>query len=347
MRALTIDAHGGLDALRYRDDLPAPTLPERGSVRVRLRAAALNHLDLFVLGGIPGVSIAPGWVMGADGTGVVAEVSAGVTTVAVGDRVLINPGISCRDCEFCRAGEQSLCVRYRLLGEHLPGTFADEVIVPATNVRRCPPTLSDEAAAAFTLATLTAWRMCVTRAQVTRGDEVLIWGIGGGVALAALQICKARGARVWVTSSRPEKLAQAAALGADELIDHSAGDVGRVIRSRTGKRGVDVVIDSVGERTWEQSLGALARGGRLVTCGGTSGPNLAMDVRRLFWNQWSILGSTMGNDAEFDAIVAEAAAGRLIPPVDAVYPLAEGREAFARLEAGAQCGKVVLRIGDG
>ena len=151
MRALTIDAHGGLDALRYRDDLPAPVLPERGSVRVRLRAAALNHLDLFVLGGIPGVSIAPGWVMGADGTGVVAEVSAGVTTVAVGDRVLINPGISCRDCEFCRGGEQSLCVRYRLLGEHLPGTFADEVIVPATNVRRCPPTLSDEAAAAFTL----------------------------------------------------------------------------------------------------------------------------------------------------------------------------------------------------
>ncbi|MFM8909289.1 MAG: zinc-binding dehydrogenase, partial [Gemmatimonadota bacterium] len=134
---------------------------------------------------------------------------------------------------------------------------------------------------------------------------------------------------------------------ADELIDHSAGDVGRLIRSRTGKRGVDVVIDSVGERTWEQSLGALARGGRLVTCGGTSGPNLAMDVRRLFWNQWSILGSTMGNDAEFEAIVAEAAAGRLIPPVDGVYPLAEGREAFARLEAGAQCGKVVLRIGDG
>jgi len=277
----------------------------------------------------------------------VAEVSPDVTAVAPGDRVVINPGLSCRQCEFCRAGEHSLCIRYRLLGEHLPGTFADEVVVPATNVRRIPAGIDDGAAAAFTLATLTAWRMCVTRAQVRAGDEVLIWGIGGGVALAALQICKARGARVWVTSSSAEKLARARALGADECLDHSAGDVGRMIRERTGKRGVDVVVDSVGERTWAQSLGALARGGRLVTCGGTSGPALAMDVRKLFWNQWSILGSTMGNDAELDAIVAAFAAGQLTPPVDGVWDLADGRAAFERLASGRQFGKVVLRIGDG
>lgn len=347
MRALTIDAHGGLDQLRFRDDLPPPTLPSAGGVRVRLRAAALNHLDLWVVRGIPGVEVRPGWILGGDGTGIVSEVSPDVTAVAPGDRVVINPGLSCRQCEFCRAGEHSLCIRYRLLGEHLPGTFADEVVVPATNVRRIPAGIDDAAAAAFTLATLTAWRMCVTRAQVRAGDEVLIWGIGGGVALAALQICKARGARVWVTSSSAAKLERARALGADECLEHSAGDVGKMIRERTGKRGVDVVVDSVGERTWAQSLGALARGGRLVTCGGTSGPALAMDVRKLFWNQWSILGSTMGNDAELDAIVAALAAGQLTPPVDGVWDLADGRAAFERLASGRQFGKVVLRIGDG
>jgi NADPH:quinone reductase-like Zn-dependent oxidoreductase len=204
--------------------------------------------------------------------------------------------------------------------------------------------VSDEVAAAFTLATLTAWRMCVSRAQVQAGEDVLIWGIGGGVSLAALQICKARGARVWVTSSSPEKLERARALGADELLDHSTMNVAKEIRARTGKRGVDVVVDSVGERTWEQSLGSLARAGRLVTCGGTSGPALTMDVRKLFWNQWSILGSTMGNDAEFEAIVAELAAGRLQPPIDSVHALADGRAAFERLESGKQFGKVVVRI---
>jgi NADPH:quinone reductase-like Zn-dependent oxidoreductase len=191
---------------------------------------------------------------------------------------------------------------------------------------------------------LTAWRMCVSRAAVRAGDEVLIWGIGGGVALAALAICKARGARVWVTSSSAEKLERARALGADETLLHTGMDVGKEVRARTKRRGVDVVVDSVGERTWTQSLGALARGGRLVTCGGTSGPSLTMDVRKLFWHQWSLLGSTMGNDAEFEAVVAELAAGRLTPVVDSVFPLAEGRAAFARLASGGQFGKVVVRI---
>ncbi|HMS02795.1 MAG TPA: zinc-binding dehydrogenase, partial [Gemmatimonadaceae bacterium] len=184
------------------------------------------------------------------------------------------------------------------------------------------------------------------RARVRAGDDVLIWGIGGGVALAALQICKQLGARVWVTSGSDEKLARAQALGADHVVNHSAGDAGKQVRLATNKRGMDVVIDSVGEATWTQSLIALGKRGRLVTCGGTSGPMVQTDVRRMFWNQWTLMGSTMGNDAEFAAIAAEFAAGRLQPPVDRVYPLAEGRDAYARLRSGAQFGKVVVRIRD-
>lgn len=346
MRALTIDAHGGTERIRYREDVDTPELRASGDVRVRVRAVALNRLDLWTIGGLPGISITPPWVLGADGTGVVDAVGDGVQGVAVGDRVVINPGISCRACEWCLKGEHPLCVRFGILGEHHPGSFAEYVVLPAANVRRIADSVPDDVAAAFTLATLTAWRMCVSRAAVQAGEDVLIWGIGGGVAQAALRICKQRGARVWVTSSSAEKLKQAEALGADVLLNHATEDVGRVVRERTKKRGVDVVVESVGEKTWNASLMALARGGRLVTCGGTSGPNLSMDVRRLFWYQWSLMGSTMGNDAEFEAVVGELNAGRLWPNVDAVYPLAEGRQAFERMEAGDQFGKLVLRVSD-
>ena len=225
--------------------------------------------------------------------------------------------------------------------------MAEYLVVPAANVRRVPAGVTDVEAAAFTLATLTAWRMVVTRAAVRPGDQVLIWGIGGGVAQAALRICLRRGATVWVTSSDDDKLARARSLGAAETVNHRGVDVGRLIRERTGKRGVDVVIDNVGEATWTQSLGALGKGGRLVTCGGTSGPQVVTDVRRLFWNQWTIMGSTMGNDAEFDAILTELAAGHLRPVVDKVFPLSEGRTAFERLAAARQFGKIVLSIGAG
>ncbi len=344
MRALVIDAHGGLEKVHFRDDVPAPEVQAAGEVRVRLSAAALNHLDLFVVGGLPGVTITQGWVLGGDGVGVIDAVSSDVSSVAVGDRVIINPGISCRQCEYCRAGEQPLCVNFRLLGEHRPGTFAEYIVVPAVNVRRIPAGISDASAAAFSLATLTAWRMVVTRANVQPNENVLIQGIGGGVAIAALQIAKLRGARVWVTSSSESKLAQAIALGADETLNYKTMDVAREIRARTGKKGVDVVIDSVGTATWAQSLGALGKRGRLVTCGASSGAVVETDVRRMFWNQWSLMGSTMGNDVEYDAIVAEFTAGRLMPPVDSVMPLAEGRKAFERLEQGEQFGKLVLQI---
>ena len=335
LRALTISAHGGPEQLQLRDDIPMP-VPGPGEVRVRVLAAALNHLDLFVLRGLPGVTLAPPWVVGADATGVIDGTD---------QMVVVNPGISDGTCEYCLRGEQSLCVRFRLLGEHIPGTIAEYIVVPERNVAHIPQDTPVAEAAAFTLTTLTAWRMLVTRARVQPGEDVLIQGIGGGVALAALQIAKQIGARVWVTSSSDDKLARARSLGADETINYRSADVAHEIRTRTGKRGVDVVVDSVGEATWASSLGALGKLGRLVTCGATSGSMVATDARRLFWNQWSILGSTMGNDAEFEAVANELRAGRLRPPIDSVFDVTDGRAAFERLASGAQFGKVVVRVG--
>jgi NADPH:quinone reductase-like Zn-dependent oxidoreductase len=333
-----------LDRVECRDDLPIPDVLRAGDVRIRVRAAALNHLDLFVVSGLPGVTIVPPWILGADAAGMIDAVGSDVTGLSVGDFVIVNPGLSDRTCEYCRAGEQPLCPRFRMLGEHVPGTMAEYIVVPATNVRAVPPGISPEQAAAFTLTTLTAWRMVVSRVRVQPGENVLIWGIGGGVALAALQICKQIGARVWAVSSSNDKLRRAADMGADELLNRNEVDVAAVIRDRTAKRGVDVVIDNVGAATWTQSLRALGRRGRLVTCGATSGPIVETDVRRLFWNQWTISGSTMGNDAEFDAIVDELRAGRLLPIVDSVYSLGDGRAAFERLQSGRQFGKVVVRL---
>ena len=344
MRALTISSHGGLDALEYRTDLPIPEV-SAGQVRVRVTAAALNHLDLFMLDGLPGITLRPPWILGADGTGTIDAIGQNAKThLMIGDRVIINGGISDGTCEYCRGGEQSLCVHFGLLGEHHPGTLADYVVVPATNVRRIPDGISNEEAAAYTLCALTAWRMVVNRAKVQPNDEVLIWGIGGGVALAALAIVKHIGARVWVTSSSEEKLARARELGADETINYRKTDVGKEIRARTGKKGVSVVLDNVGRDTWKQSLVALGKRGRMVICGATSGPMVETDLRRLFWNQWTIMGSTMGNDSEFDAVTKEFTSGRLRPVIDSVYDIENGRDAFERLASGQHFGKIVVNV---
>jgi len=344
VQALTLSGHGGLDRVECRDDLPIPDVVRAGDVRIHVRAAALNHLDLFVVSGLPGVTIVPPWILGADACGVIDAIASDVTGLSVGDLAIVNPGLSDRTCEYCLAGEQPLCPRFRILGEHAPGTMAEYIVVPAVNVRTIPSATSVEDAAAFTLTTLTAWRMVVSRARVQANDNVLIWGIGGGVALAALQICKQIGARVWAVSSSDDKLRRAGRLGADELLNRNEVDVAALIRDRTSKRGVDVVIDNVGASTWNQSLRALGRRGRLVTCGATSGPIVETDVRRLFWNQWTISGSTMGNDSEFDAVTNELRAGRLLPVVDSVYPLVEGRAALERLQSARQFGKVVVRV---
>jgi NADPH:quinone reductase-like Zn-dependent oxidoreductase len=346
VRALTVSAHGGLEQLQVVTDLRIPALDSPTSVRVRMQAVALNHLDLFVLRGLPGMSLSPNWVVCADGAGVVDAVGDAVQTLAPGDRVMINPGISDRTCSFCLSGEQSLCESFRLLGEQLPGTAAELVVVPEANLRIVPPAVSWEQAAAFSLATLTAWRLVVTRARLQPGETILIWGIGGGVAIAALQIAKRIGARVWVTSGSDAKLARARELGASETFNHRTGDVVREVRERTGRRGVHVVLDDVGEATWERSLRVLGRGGRLVTCGATSGPMVQTDVRKLFWHQWTIMGSTMGNDRELDAVVQALGEGALVPVVDAVYPLEEARAAYERLSDGDQFGKIVLRLRD-
>ncbi|HXF95876.1 MAG TPA: zinc-binding dehydrogenase [Gemmatimonadales bacterium] len=346
MKACVLLATGGLDQLAVRD-IPEPPPPGPGEVRVAIRAAALNHLDLWVLRGLPGVDYTFPHVMGADGAGVVDALGPDVTGVRAGDRVMINPGISDYTCEFCQKGEHSLCRNYRLLGEHLPGTMAEYVVVPERNLGLVPPlepALSWAEAAAFSLVTLTAWRMVVTRARVQAGEWVLIWGIGGGVSLAALRIAKLQGARVIVTSSSDAKLDAARRYGADVTLNHRTQRVAQEVRAVTEKRGVDVVVENVGEATWEESLRCLARGGRLVTCGATTGPRVVTDVRRLFWNQYTILGSTMGNAAEYREIIRVLSGGQLRPPVDRVYPLERAREAFARLARGEQVGKLVLEV---
>lgn len=335
--------HGGLSQLEMAD-LPRPAIASSRHVLVRMHAAALNHLDLWTLEGLPGLNLKFPHIPSGDGAGVVEEVGGDVRTVKVGDRVLLNPGLSCGKCEYCGAGEQSLCVEYRLMGEHVSGTLAEYVTVPESNVAVVPAGIGWPEAAAFTLVTLTAWRMMTTRARVKATDTVLIWGIGGGVSLAALKIARLAGARVIVTSGSEEKLARAKALGADVGINHHKVDVAKEVRVLTGKRGVDVIVENVGEATWEQSLRALGRGGRLVTCGGTSGHKLLTDVRRLFWYQWTIMGSTMGNEAEFKEIVRQLGEGHLKPTVDSTFPMQKALQAFERLESGVQFGKVVVEI---
>jgi NADPH:quinone reductase-like Zn-dependent oxidoreductase len=344
MRAWVIRATGGLDQLQLADVPDTPSALGPREVRIAVRAAALNRLDLFVVQGLPHEYRYP-HILGADGAGVVDAVGADVRSVRTGDRVMINPGIPDYSCAYCRAGEHSLCIAYGILGEHRPGTLAQYVVVPDQNVAIIPTLaapLSWAEAAAFSLVTLTAWRMVVTRAQVRPGETVLVWGIGGGVSLAAMRIAKLKGARVIVTSSSDAKLHEAGTLGADVTLNHKTQKISQEVRALTNKRGADVVIENVGEATWDESLRSLGRGGRLVSCGATTGPKVGFDMRRLFWYQWSIMGSTMGNDAEYREIVRLLGTGELRPIVDRVFPFTEARAAFERLERGEQLGKIAI-----
>ncbi len=342
MLALCFANHGGPSELAI-SERPKPQ-PGPGDVVVRLRSASLNHLDLFVLHGMPGIPVELPHIGGADGAGTVAELAEGVTGWSVGDEVVLNPGLWCGQCEFCRNGEESQCVRFGLLGEHMDGTFAEFVRVPAASLAPRPAYLSWREASAFGLTFLTAWRMLMVRARLRSSETVLIHGIGGGVALAALAIAKRAGAEVFVTSSSDAKLERARQLGADHALNYTACEIWREVRRLTGKRGVDVVVETVGNATWETSLRSAAKGGRIVTCGATTGANPTEEVRVIFWNQLSILGSTMGSRRDWDAMIRAVAEWKLRPVVDSVWPLKDGREAYERIAHGDQFGKVVLDV---
>ncbi len=344
MKAIAITAHGGQESVHYLD-VERPTLGPR-EVLIETRAAALNHLDIWVRNGLPGAKLAMPHTLGADGAGIVAELGAEVRTVKVGDRVLINPGLSCGVCEFCQAGEQSLCMTFGIMGETCPGTFAEYFKVPQENAHAVPEGFAWEEAAAFPLVFLTAWRMLISKAAIKAGEDILILGIGGGVSTAALQIAKAIGLRAFVTSSSDEKLQKAKNLGADVVINYKTQDFAREVREITKRRGVDVVVDSVGGETYARSLASLVKGGRLVTCGATAGSRPQTDLQRIFWNQLSVFGSTMGNMREFAEMLNFLRKRGVKPAIDRVFPLSEGAQALAWLEGAKQFGKVVLKVRD-
>jgi len=331
MQAAVIRQHGTIEQVENAD-VPPPELCA-GQVRVQLRAAALNHLDLFVVAGIPGLDLPMPHVLGADGAGVVAEVGSGVGNVTVGDEVVLDPGIGSPDEDG-----------YALLGEMVPGTLAEQIVVPQENCFPKPMGLSWAEAAAFPLVTLTAWRMLVSKARLQADEWVLIHGIGGGVSLAALQIATHLGARAIVTSHSEAKRQRALELGAVHTVDYVDGDVVAAAREATGGAGIDVVVDNVGEATFADSIRVCRKGGRIVTCGATTGPRIPVDVRRVFWKQLSILGSTMGDSLEFAAMLEAVDAGHIAAVVDTVFPLAEARAAFERLERAEQFGKIVIDI---
>jgi NADPH:quinone reductase-like Zn-dependent oxidoreductase len=342
VKALAFDEFGGPEKLRLRE-VPEPAFGG-DDVLVRVRACALNHLDLFVREGIPALKTPLPFWTGCDIAGEVAALGRDVAEVKIGDRVAVNPSLTCRRCEFCLQGEDSLCLRYRLLGEHVPGGLAEYVTVRGDSVLRLPDHVKYEEAASFILTNMTAWRMVVTQGQVRPGQDVLILGVGGGVSSTAVQIAKLCGARVLVTSSSDAKLERARQLGADLGINYARENWGRKVHELTGGRGVDVVIENVGAATWKASLRALRKGGRLVTCGATSGPIAETDIRIVFWKQVHIIGSTMANRREFYDVMGLFFAGRLKPIIDEVVPLEDGAAAQRRLAEGRQFGKIVLTV---
>jgi NADPH:quinone reductase-like Zn-dependent oxidoreductase len=343
MKALALTGVGGLEHLTVAE-LPTPHPPGPGEAMVRIHSAAFNRLDIFLANGLPGVTLQFPHIVGSDGAGTVESVGAGVSALRPGDRVMINPVLSCGRCLACSDGEESLCQGLQVVGEHRGGTAAEYVVLPADNLALVPERMPWDRAAAFSLATLTAWRMLATRARLVPGETVLIWGIGGGVAMAALQIAVLLGARAIVTSGSDAKLAVARREGAAATINHATGDVAPEVRALTGGLGADVVVDSVGEESWPKSQKALRRGGRFVICGATTGPIVSLDLRRLFWHQWSVLGSTLGNRREYTEIVRLAHQGKLWPVVDRSVGLSDGVAALERLQQGEQTGKLVIEV---
>jgi len=342
MKAVVIREHGGPEVLQV-EEIEDPH-PGPGEVLVRVRACALNHLDVWTRMGQAGRTITFPHILGNDMAGEIAELPSPIEGLSVGQRVMLSPGSSCGRSAMCLSGEDHSCRQYRILGHGVHGGYAELVRCPAANVIPIPDGVGFEQAAAFPLVSLTAWRMLVTRARITLGEDVLVWAAGSGVGTAAIQIAKLFGARVIATAGSDTKLARARELGADETINHHTQDVVAEVRRLTGKKGVEIVVEHVGQATWPRSILSLAHRGRLVTCGATTGPQGETELRYLFSKQLSLLGSYMGSKADLLAAASHFFAGRLRAVVHDVLPLTEARRAHVTMETSAHFGKIVLRV---
>jgi NADPH:quinone reductase-like Zn-dependent oxidoreductase len=340
MQAVHFAEHGDADVLEY-GEVPVPEVG-RDEVRVDVKAGALNHLDVWTRRGLPGIDLEMPHVPGSDAAGVVREVGPDVTRFEPGDHVTVTAGVACGDCEFCRHGDPSMCVSFHIIGEHVPGVHAEEFAVPEANLVPVPEGVDWTVAGSASLVFGTAWRMLVDRADLGPGESVLVLGASGGVGHAAVQIADYLGAEVFATASTEEKLAAAAELGADHTIDYEAEDFAGEIRSLTDGRGVDVVVDHVGAATWRDSLASLAKGGRLVTCGATTGPNPETDINRIFWNQLAVIGSTMATPGQVDDVLELVWDGTFEPRIREVLPMSEATRAHELLENRDGFGKVVV-----
>jgi NADPH:quinone reductase-like Zn-dependent oxidoreductase len=339
LRAALFHEFGGPDVV-VMGEVPRPEAGP-GEVLLRVVAAGMNHLDLWIRRGLPIETTMP-HIGGSDVAGVVEALGEGVSGFQPGDPVVVDPSLSCGRCEWCLRGEAPLCTRYRILGEHTQGGFAEYVTVPAANLYAIPSDFDFDRAAASPLPFLTAWRGLITRARLRAGETALITGASGGVGTAAVQIAKLAGARVFAVTTAAN-VDRVHALGADVVYDRESVEYAKEVWRDTSKRGVDVVFDSVGEATWGANVRAVARGGRIVVYGATTGPRGETDLRQLFWKQIEIIGTTMSNPTEFRTVMDLVVSGVLAPVIDVVWPLERARAAHERLEAGRQFGKIVLR----
>ncbi|UWG50107.1 NADPH:quinone reductase or related Zn-dependent oxidoreductase [Halalkaliarchaeum sp. AArc-CO] len=341
MKAVQFTEHGDRNVIAY-DDYPEPEVG-RNEVLIDVKAGALNHLDVWTRRGLPGIDPEMPHVPGSDAAGVVLETGTDVSRFHEGDRVAVSAGVGCGRCEFCRDGDESMCVRYRIIGEHLPGVHAERAAVPEDNLIPVPEGVDWAVAGSATLVFQTAWRMLVDRADLEAGEAVLVLGASGGVGHAAVQIAAHTGAEVFATASTDEKLQYAADCGADHLINYETQNFAAAIRELTGKRGVDVVVDHIGEATYDDSLKSLAKGGRLVTCGATTGPNPPAGLNRIFWNQLSVIGSTMATPGQADDVLSLVWDGTFEPRIREVLPMSRTARAHELLENREGFGKVVVK----
>lgn len=340
MKSIRIHAHGGPEVIAI-DDIPEPELLPH-TVKIKLAFTALNHMDLWVRGGLPGVSIPLPIILGCEGSGVIEAVGPGCETVKFGDHVMIQPGLSCGVCAHCLSGNDHYCRSYQILGEHTDGCHRESMVLPEQNVIVIPKTMSLQDAAALPLAYLTAWQMLVTRLALKPGETLLVVAAASGVGSAAVQIAKLLGVTVIATAGDSEKCDRARALGADHVIEHKTQSISGEVKRITGGRGVDAVFEHVGRAVWTECLKSLAWQGRLVTCGATTGPKVDLDLRHVFIKNLQILGSTMGRKADLHDMLPHFISGRLKAVVDRVYPFQEVKVAQARLEASQNFGKIVL-----